>query len=264
MFFSNQIKRLEAVEANTFTGLDTLETLNLNKNNITEINGPFPVSLVQLLLEENRLNQINRRFFSANATSLRILMLNGNEIGTIEENAFADLTALTELSLEHNQLTSLRGNMFFSPYQENIDFNSTTNTTDNENYDADKNQVDEGNKSADSSDLTMIGPKSSLRKVSFAYNKITGIDDPLTFQHMVKLEELYLNHNQIESLDVESFRGLFSLRTLSLVENKLDKLPSGLFADLEDLQSLWLESNHLKALDDPHIFEGNFYWIKPR
>ncbi len=95
----------------------------------------------------------------------------------------------------------------------------------------------------------------SLKKLELEGNEIHTIGSQV---FPASLEELYLSHNQIETIHLEAFYNLTFLRNLDLSFNKIKNLPSSLFATvgsraLDHSLYLNLNNNELCTLD-PDLF----------
>ena len=67
----------------------------------------------------------------------------------------------------------------------------------------------------------------------------------LTFSKENKLEKLYLNNNQIDSIGLDTFRYLKRLDTLDLSSNKIKQISTHTFTDLMFLKRLCLYDNKI-------------------
>ncbi|XP_071784471.1 uncharacterized protein [Asterias amurensis] len=179
-------------------GLTTLAVLDLSKNKIL---GVFSDSLQGLdrlqflLLENNNIGTVQLGAFFQ-TPQLVNLNLDGNRITYLPPQIFNGLTSLEVLKLNDNLLQGVTSGVF------NILYNIQT--------------------------LDLHG------------NRVTSLDRA-TFHGLSLLQNLDLKENEIRSLPMTLFQGLVSLQTLDISENpNIGTLPYGLFAGLYNLQTITL------------------------
>ncbi|KPP78494.1 leucine-rich repeat-containing protein 4-like [Scleropages formosus] len=120
---------IRQIEVGAFNGLTSLNTLELFDNRLTVIpSGAFEylsklLGLEELEISENHFPEIKPGSFRG-LKSLKKLWIMNSQISLIERNAFDDVTALMELNLAHNNLSSLPHDLF-TPLREYIPTNST-------------------------------------------------------------------------------------------------------------------------------------------
>lgn len=134
-------------------------------------------SMLELNLSGNNITSIPERAF-ANLSNLQRLLLSNNKITYISYNAFAGLNNLQQLYLGGNQLTSIAANTF-------------------------------------------TGLK-SLQYLGLGSNKLTSIAAN-TFADLNNLQKLELNNNQLTSIAINAFAGLNNLQELELLYNRLNQ-----------------------------------------
>ena len=95
--------------------------------------------------------------------------------------------------------------------------------------------------------------------LDLSYNMITKLHPnqtyPGLFSGLEGLENLFLNNNELKSLDVHMFRGLKRLYDLDLSYNNIYNLPDGVFSELESLKCLILTANNLTIVT-ARLFQG--------
>ncbi|XP_010019888.1 PREDICTED: leucine-rich repeat-containing protein 4, partial [Nestor notabilis] len=103
-----ELKKLEYISEGAFEGLYNLKYLNLGMCNIKDMPNLTPlVGLEELEMSGNNFPEIKPGSFHG-LKSLKKLWIMNSQINLIERNAFDDLTALVELNLAHNNLSSLK------------------------------------------------------------------------------------------------------------------------------------------------------------
>jgi Leucine-rich repeat (LRR) protein len=135
-------------------------------------------TLQELNLEENDIDSLDELTFR-NLSNLRKLWLNNNKLRRIGANTFKGLTNLERLYLHGNRIELIDSNAFV--------------------------------------DL------SNLKKLLLWRNNLKRIDSK-TFKGLTSLELLYINENQIEEIDSSAFDDLGNVKLLSLHDNKLRRL----------------------------------------
>ncbi len=76
------------------------------------------------------------------------------------------------------------------------------------------------------------------------------------FSHLTQCERLYLDGNQIESVNREAFLGLEELRFLDLSENIISSLQQGTFKNLTKLEYLYINKNKQNLYLYDGVFSG--------
>jgi carboxypeptidase N regulatory subunit/peroxidase len=154
-------------------------------------------------MANNQITSIENGVFQE-LTLLRFLNLSGNRIASIENRAFQGLSSLQVLGLHGNQITSL----------ENEDFQGLSN----------------------------------LQGLGLSSNQITSIENG-DFQGLGNLQTLVLHGNQITSIDDEDFQGLANLKSLNMSGNRITSLENGAFRGLSKLRTLDLSDNQIAELN---------------
>lgn len=142
-----------ALEALTFTGLESLKVLNMTNNDLSSLKGEeFEMlegleclalklnnitsipskefnklrKLKTIQLDENALTTVDKKTFSSN-TGLETISMRANDIGSIHYKTFATLLELRELDLSFNRLRALRAELFKENHKlERLDVSSNS------------------------------------------------------------------------------------------------------------------------------------------
>ena len=215
---------LATLYSGTFTGVNFLTDLDLNRNAISSL--PEDVFdnltvLKRLDLRYNNLTAVPSGVFD-NLSQLEELDLGGNGLTGLPDGIFDNLSQLAELDLGGNGLTGLPDGIF-------------DNLTDLERL-----QLAGTSLSPISADLF-----SNLGKLEHLGIGATGLDDlpDGIFGNLNSLETLGLSDNELDDLPAGVFDDLSGLKKLYLSKNQLDELPDGLFAGWTSLERLYLEGN---------------------
>lgn len=221
---------LRSLPSGAFRGLETLQTIQLPYNTISNMaEGALQsLHLLRLLdISHNKLVQVQPIVFSE-ALQLRTLLLNNNLLESLPENLFLSQQRLSLLNISHNRLTSsgLLGVL------------SGCNSL--EMLDGSHNKLNQLN-------LNMFNSLTGLKLLDFSNNEIEEIQ-PRAFSEMSLLETLELSGNRIGVIVDGTFRGLHSLRTVNLCNNDITSIHPNVFSDVKKLKSIALCSNNLNAV----------------
>lgn len=80
-------------------------------------------------------------------------------------------------------------------------------------------------------------------------NQLVELDEAKVFAQVPTLEQLYLDHNNLQFLDDRALDGIPKLSRLYLDNNQLAEVQPRLLAHLPNLEALSLDSNRLQSLD---------------
>ncbi|EKX34603.1 hypothetical protein GUITHDRAFT_90447 [Guillardia theta CCMP2712] len=103
-------------------------------------------------------------------------------------------------------------------------------------------------------DVVWVYGRKSLRLNSLV-PPLRYIANSSVFDGLYSLEDLLLQHNDLQSLPVGVFDGLSGLQNLYIGVNSLKSVPVGIFSQLSTLQQLSLAINKLPSLPDG-LFDG--------
>ncbi|CAD7006044.1 unnamed protein product [Ceratitis capitata] len=240
----------------------SIQRLVIRNNKIKTIDSSiqFYAELTFLDLSSNHLMTIPQRTF-AYQKKLQEVHLNDNKIGAISNKTFIGLSAVTVLNLRENLISELHLGTF-------------TPLVKLEELNLGKNRIG------------FVDPKAfdgltQLRILYMDDNALTSVPDPVIFQAMPNLAELFLGMNTLTTLpaaafqDVpaltrldlrgaglrnishDSFRGLEALRQLDLSDNRLTRVPTFSLSQLARLEELSLGQNDFEV-----IVEGAFVGLK--
>ncbi|MYL10848.1 MAG: leucine-rich repeat protein, partial [Cenarchaeum sp. SB0669_bin_11] len=249
-----------SLKAGDFGGLSNLKSLDLRRNQLTELPEDLFAGLSNLQtisFESNRLRQLPARLF-AGLASLEQLNLFGNELAQLPEGLFAGLSRLESVTIGSNRISSLPGGLFAGLSNLKLIKLSVndivalqaglfTGLSSLERMDFRSNEITE-------LPAGLFSGLSRLESLDLSSNRIMALPDG-SFADLRILEELNLNQNRITDLTEEQLSGLSNVAVLRLSNNRLTKLPEGLFAGLGNLNRLDLCWNQLSQLP-PGILSG--------
>ena len=228
------------LKSGDFAGLDNLETLYLDGNQLSAL--PEDVfaglgSLEELWLHQNQLSELPEDIFDG-LDSLEVLWLNHNQLSELPEDVFDGLGNLKMLALYENQLGALPEDVF-----DGLESLESLLLGD----------AGYGNQLSELPEDVFDG-LSDLRRLGLADNELTALPEDV-FDGLDSLEELKLFRNRISTLSEDVFDGLDSLEELYLGRNQISTLPEDVFDGLDSLEVLFLNYNQFSELPDD-VFDG--------
>lgn len=194
--------------------------LNFKASDFEALSASMPLTNVFF-----KYNQIKNITVYPNVTIVT-LDLSNNQIGLIENGAFAELPLLAELDLSFNRLQSdmLTPQVFQGRY-----------------------------------DATEYQPLKKLRVLNLSGNDLHKLDADV-FEHMPALEELNLSENPFMAIDPGTeiaISQIPKLKRLNLANTQLRKLPDHIFHAPRGLIEINLEGNLFDRIPDALIFAIN-------
>jgi len=175
----------------------SIQRLVIKSNKIKTIDSSiqFYAELTFLDLSSNHLMTIPQRTF-AYQKKLQEVHLNHNKIGQISNKTFIGLSAVTVLNLRGNQISELHQGTF-TPLLKVEELNLGENR------------------------IGFLDPKAfdgltQLRILYLDDNALTTVPDPVIFQAMPSLAELFLGMNTLQSIQPGAFQDLKGLSRLEL------------------------------------------------
>ena len=228
------------LKSGDFAGLDNLETLYLDGNQLSAL--PEDVfaglgSLEELWLSSNQLSELPEDVF-AGLGSLEELWLSSNQLSELPEDVFAGLGNLKMLRLSDNELTALPEDVFDGLESLESLFLGVASY---------------GNQLSELPEDVFDG-LSNLQRLRLSDNELTALPEDV-FDGLDSLEELRLFRNRISTLSEDVFDGLDSLEHLHLGDNQISTLPEDVFDGLGSLEELWLNYNQFSELPED-VFDG--------
>jgi len=175
---------------------------NLNEFNLDMIN------LKELYLGENRIISIEDNLFQ-HLTKLKRLYLWHNKLGQIKANTFSGLVNLKQLLLSENKIGLIEENSF----------------------------------RLQSNKISLIKEGSfkclvNLKELRLSCNKISSIDAEI-FQHVVKLERIWLDRNKIGWIERTAFVCLVNLKKINYSRNNKENFENLIFKNKNLIKQAW-------------------------
>ncbi|MBZ3871339.1 Leucine-rich repeats and immunoglobulin-like domains protein 3 [Sciurus carolinensis] len=229
----------------------SLETLDLSSNNISELKTAFPpLQLKYLYINSNRVTSMEPGYFDNLANTLLVLKLNRNRISTIPPKMFK-LPQLQHLELNRNKIKNVDGLSFqgLSALKSlKMQRNGVTKLMDGAFWGLSNMEVLQ----LDHNNLTEITKGwlyglLMLQELHLSQNAINRIS-PDAWEFCQKLSELDLTFNHLSRLDDSSFLGLSLLNTLHIGNNKVSYIADCAFRGLSSLKTLILQGNRIRSI----------------
>uniref|UniRef100_A0A2K6U1U6 Leucine rich repeats and immunoglobulin like domains 3 n=3 Tax=Saimiri boliviensis TaxID=27679 RepID=A0A2K6U1U6_SAIBB len=226
----------------------SLETLDLSSNNISELKTAFPpLQLKYLYLNSNRVTSVEPGYFDNLANTLLVLKLNRNRISAIPPKMFK-LPQLQHLELNRNKIKNVDGLTFQglgALKSLKMQRNGVTKLMDGAFWGLSNMEILQ----LDHNNLTEITKGwlyglLMLQELHLSQNAINRIS-PDAWEFCQKLSELDLTFNHLSRLDDSSFLGLSLLNTLHIGNNKVSYIADCAFRGLSSLKTLDLKNNEI-------------------
>uniref|UniRef100_A0A2K5XUL7 Leucine rich repeats and immunoglobulin like domains 3 n=1 Tax=Mandrillus leucophaeus TaxID=9568 RepID=A0A2K5XUL7_MANLE len=226
----------------------SLETLDLSSNNISELKTAFPpLQLKYLYLNSNRVTSMESGYFDSLANTLLVLKLNRNRISAIPPKMFK-LPQLQHLELNRNKIKNVDGLTFQglgALKSLKMQRNGVTKLMDGAFWGLSNMEI----LHLDHNNLTEITKGwlyglLMLQELHLSQNAINRIS-PDAWEFCQKLSELDLTFNHLSRLDDSSFLGLSLLNTLHIGNNRVSYIADGAFRGLSSLKTLDLKNNEI-------------------
>uniref|UniRef100_A0A8C5V511 Leucine rich repeats and immunoglobulin like domains 3 n=1 Tax=Microcebus murinus TaxID=30608 RepID=A0A8C5V511_MICMU len=256
----------------------SLETLDLSSNNISELKTAFPsLQLKYLYINSNRVTSVEPGYFDNLANTLLVLKLNRNRISAIPPKmfklpqlqhlelnrnkiknvdglTFQGLGALKSLKMQRNGVTKLMDGAFWGLSNMEIlqlDHNNLTEITKGWLYGLLMLQELHLSQNA----INRISPDAwefcqKLSELDLTFNHLSRLDDS-SFLGLSLLNTLYIGNNRVSYIADCAFRGLSSLKTLDLKNNEISwtiEDMNGAFSGLDKLRRLILQGNRIRSI----------------
>ena len=224
---------LTTLPSTLFRGLGQLEKLYLLRNQLATLDESVfngLISLKWLYLGENKFTTLPNCLFKGLPLlqKLDVLSLNRNQLATLNESIFDELTSLSYLELHNNILISLPIHVFRGLINlEKLYLRENQLVTLNE---------------------SVFNPLVGLIYLTLGSNKLNSLPSNV-FNKLTSLTRLWLNDNKLQILNESIFNELRSLNQLVLYDNKLTSLPGGLFLELGNLIELYFYGNNIVKLN---------------
>ena len=211
--------------ARGITQAPSLYHLDMTSNHLTrvpDLHGKnFPL-LTELHLAHNDINSLRREHLR-NMSTLKILVLKGNELEIITNDAVSECPYLSDLNLDQTHITHL-------PSLRNASHLRSLH-------------VSESRLESLPHDLCEHSPSLVILRATDNY-----IREVPPLSRCRNLFSVTLDHNEITTIENDTFAGLTALDLIKLQHNSITELPDGVFKDLDNLKYLHLQHNQIRDL----------------
>ncbi|XP_023965147.1 leucine-rich repeat-containing G-protein coupled receptor 4 isoform X2 [Chrysemys picta bellii] len=216
--------KIKTIGKHCFDGLDNLETLDLNYNNMVEFPEAIKAlpSLKELGFHSNYISIIPNGAFEGNPL-LRTIHLYDNPLSFVGNSAFQNLSDLHSLVIRGASMVQWFPNLTGTSNLESLTLTGTK---------------------ISSVPINLCQEQKMLRTLDLSYNNIKELS---SFKGCSSLEEISLQHNQIQEIKEDTFQGLTSLRILDLSRNLIQQVHKKAFTTLGAITNLDLSFNELTS-----------------
>ncbi|XP_036408142.1 LOW QUALITY PROTEIN: vasorin b [Megalops cyprinoides] len=250
---------IETLAAEDFTGLDSLEMLDLSQNKLTELQDRVfePLSeLRNLDLSNNQIEHVSQASFSG-LVLLERLYLYSNRIRSIHPAAFDGLKQLLELKLQGNQLTSLPTLRLPKLLLLDLSYNGIPPPGPSDFHTPNLESLKMAGLGLSDLDQELMGGLGNLHDLDLSQNQLRSV--PAALREMRGLIRLGLAGNPVGQLRPEDLRNLEELQELDISNLNLQGFPEGFVRLLPRLQQLTAAENPFNCLCSLAWFPG---WLR--
>jgi len=252
----NSISKISAL--GLFNRLPNLQILDMSRNKIEEIEqGAFEgaYSINEILLSENEISVVNRAMFRG-LNNLQSLSLYGNLISCVTPGAFDELTGLTSLNLISNPFNCNCHMAWFADWLRRRGLTNSGPRCVKPVHLKNKaihSLATHEFRCTNGNDVGCLGdnycpPECTCTGtiVRCSHAKLKEIPKGIP----AETSELYLDVNEINSIDNQRLKHLKSLTRLDLSNNKISVLPPFVFSNLSRLATLIVSYNNLQCVQE--------------
>ncbi|KAG8191388.1 hypothetical protein JTE90_006130 [Oedothorax gibbosus] len=221
--------RLHLLNNSTFQNLGFLQKLVLSHNHLVE----FPSlgqnsNLTHLSLEHNAVHSLDPLVL-APLPRLQLLDLSSNALVHLPSDTLGNSTHLKHLVLSHNRLVSVERGVFDGvPGLESLRL---------------------GRNRLPALPRDLFNNLTHLQHLELSSNALTVVEG-LSFQGLSALLVLKMRHGTIATLQDGAFYGLSAIRKLQLDFNNIGKVTKGWLYGLNSLQRLYVNNNNISEIED--------------
>ncbi|XP_041981514.1 chaoptin [Aricia agestis] len=227
----------DALDGGAFSGLLTLQSLDLSANGLTR--PPWQAlnvltSLQYLYMQENNLTTLSRAAFGSLPTTFH-LDLSHNQLASVERRAFDGLPQLLHLSLSANLLQSIPNEAF-------------KGLVALRKLDLSHNSLEK----IDNKTNGLLDDLLSLESVDLSHNRfgfLTKKMFPSSPWIPYRLMEVDLSHNELPVLTFDLTHGTKKVKKLNLSGNYINDIRNNVIGNLTSLELLDLSNNQLQDLE---------------
>lgn len=189
-------------------------------------------------------------------TQLDKLILHLDGITSIEPGAFQNVPVLRDLQITHNKIKTIHKGVFNHLSVRLLDLQSNQiSTIEPEAFD---NMPQLSIVELDFNEITQLNPawftgSPKVRRLTMAENKLTTIPANAFKNIGGNKLDIWLQSNQINTIDADAFDGIAQANYLWLQDNKIEDLGDQLFAKIREIEHLSLGGNQIKCFTDAFL-----------
>ena len=212
--------------------LNNLEQLDLSYNSMRSIPNQFFQQMSRLVTfnaNNNQISSITSTSFQGLGSSFQTLNLHDNNINIIGPDTFANLNGLKNLNMDNQLLSGTYSPNTFSGLENTLESLSLSTTGFTQLH------------------WSSVGRLAKLTSLKLSKNSIQTVPGG-TFVNLGLLQSLNLQSNAISKLKQTSFKGLqFTLEKIYLDNNDIETLDECVFHKFQKLEEIHLDGNPLNC-----------------
>ena len=203
-------------------------SIDLSYNNIKEIPEGLldgKTELTEIVLNGNKISKLPKDLFK-DTKNIENIYMSSMKLSKVEKGVFEDLSKLNIVDLENNEISEIEAGAFdglTSLLQLGLDGNELTDLPDG-----------------------VLKSLTSLTFLGLSENEFVKV--PKAVEDVSNLEILYLNWNNIQTVDNVDYAKLTKLKLLNLAWNEITSLPSGMLAQNKNLESVDFYDNRITSV----------------
>lgn len=203
-------------------------SIDLSYNNIKEIPEGLldgKTELTEIVFNGNKISKLPKDLFK-DTKNIENIYMSSMKLSKVEKGVFENLSKLDIVDLQNNEISEVEAGAFdglTSLTQLGLDENKLTDLPDG-----------------------VLKSLTSLTFLGLSENEFVKV--PKAVEDASNLEILYLNWNNIQTVDNVDYAKLTKLKLLNLAWNEITSLPSGMLAQNKNLESLDFYDNRITSV----------------
>lgn len=203
-------------------------SIDLSYNNIKEIPEGLldgKTELTEIVFNGNKISKLPKDLFK-DTKNIENIYMSSMKLSKVEKHVFENLSKLNILDLQNNEISEVEEGVFdglTNMTQLGLDGNELTNLPDD-----------------------VFKSLKSLTFLGLSENEFVKV--PKAVEEVSNVESLYLDWNNIQSVDNIDYAKLSKLKLLNFAWNEITSLPSGMLAQNKNLESVDFYDNRITSV----------------